>query len=231
MFDIPEIYRVEKPLHVKTFLKKELSSQDKKRFQKTLLSVVLNDQIAGETVPSFLNEQYNVQVIMTLTIRLATLGDATFITPIFQEAIKPLCILRLTDGSASRYSFALKRLSQQNAENVVVESSFLSPVISEADSNDRLAFCRIKNTVNKLTVYKEWKTRAFMAFQPQLYSGIPDLLEAQFWYNTDQVNNVSKLLTDLKNLKDSVPKAVAAKDRIKLNSEMSAIIEQLKKYH
>ena len=79
MFEIPEIYRVEKPLHVKTFLKKELKSKEKKRLQNGLLSVVLNDQIAGETIPSFLSEQYNVQVIMTLTARLSEMGEAGFI--------------------------------------------------------------------------------------------------------------------------------------------------------
>lgn len=230
MFEIPEIYRVEKPLHVKTFLKKELKSKEKKRLQNSLLSVVLNDQIAGETIPSFLSEQYNVQVIMTLTARLSEMGEAGFIASLLQNAIKPLCILRLTDGTASRYSFALKRLSQQNTDGIVMENSFLSPVVSDTVLHDDLAFSRIKNIVNKLTFYNEWKTRAFMTFQPHLYSGIPDLLQAKFWYNERQTQDVLELLSGLKKLKEAAPRAVQAKERTKINSEISSIIKKLEKF-
>ena len=52
MFDLPDTYRVDVKVALKDFIPKDLKPNDKKRIKDAVKSVRLDYQIAGEEIPS-----------------------------------------------------------------------------------------------------------------------------------------------------------------------------------
>ena len=92
MFDIPERFKTNLNIKLKDFIPKEMNPKDKKRVRDVTRSVKMSYQIAGEEIPSLINEDYRCQVIQVYEIEVANVKEANFISSLYQGIIKPLCI-------------------------------------------------------------------------------------------------------------------------------------------
>ena len=126
MFNISEKYKIELEVKLTDFIPKQLNQNDKRRIKDVIKSVRMTYQIAGEEIPSLVNDEYRCQVIQFYEIELENVKDANFIANTYQSLIKPLCVIRLYDGKDEVFSFADKRLSQTEENQIVIEDSYLS---------------------------------------------------------------------------------------------------------
>ena len=157
MFDLPDTYKVDVKVALKDFIPNDLKPNDKKRIKDAVKSVRLDYQIAGEEIPSVNNEEYRCQVIQFYDIEVVNIKDANFLASTYQNLIKSLCVIHMHDTKDEVYSMAVKRLSQTDDVQIVVEQTLLTDkyMLGIPDSNrDRLMaymnYTTVKNKIDKV---------------------------------------------------------------------------------
>ena len=59
-------------------------------------------------------------------VKLENIKKAKYISEIYQRLIKSPCVLRIYDNNKEIYSFALKRLNQNDKNEIVISDEFLT---------------------------------------------------------------------------------------------------------
>lgn len=236
MFNLPEKYKVGKKLPIKDFIPKELKPDVRKKIRDNVKSVILSYQIMGEDIPSLVNDEYNCQVIQYYDIELADMKKVTFIANVYQEIIKSSCVLRLYDNSNEIYSFALKRLNQNDRTQVVVTDKVLTvfypSVLPSSDKNTllkELAYDHIINKDNKVTFYFEMYLRAYILINDKVYAKAKTFLSKPIWYSINKQEEVYTLLCAVACNKEKVQKSISNSEKMKLNQEIRQAISELDK--
>ncbi|WP_104410677.1 DUF4391 domain-containing protein [Clostridium algidicarnis] len=236
MFNLPEKYKVGKKIPMKDFIPKEFKPDAKKKIKESVKSVILSYQIMGEDIPSLVNEEYNFQVIQFYNLELADIKRAAFIANLYQEIIKSPCVIRLHDSSNETYSFALKRLNQNDSTQIVVTDKVLTAVypivLPSTDKNNllrELAYGNVKNNDNKGSFYFELYLRAYILTNDKVYAGAKSFLSKPIWYSLSKQKEVYALLCNLASNKEKVQKAVSNSEKMKLNQEIRQAISELDK--
>ena len=234
MFDLPDTYRVDVNVALKDFIPKDLKPNDKKRIKDVVKSVRLEYQIAGEEIPSVNNEEYRCQVIQFYDIEVTNIKDANFVAAIYQNLIKPLCVLHMHDTKDEVYSLAVKRLSQTDDMQIVVEQTLLTDkyMLGVPDSNrDRLLvymnYSKLKNKVDKVQLYREWFYKAYMVVNEKAYIHTDKLLDGNSWYDSDRTARICQKYVELVMSKSKLKAAVTNAERMKLNKEIKTEIQAL----
>lgn len=234
MFDLPDTYRVDVNVALKDFIPKDLKPNDKKRIKDVVKSVRLEYQIAGEDIPSVNNEEYRCQVIQFYDIEVTNIKDANFVAAIYQNLIKPLCVLHMHDTKDEVYSLAVKRLSQTDDMQIVVEQTLLTDkyMLGVPDSNrDRLLvymnYSKLKNKVDKVQLYREWFYKAYMVVNEKVYIHTDKLLDGNSWYDSDRTARICQKYVELVMSKSKLKAAVTNAERMKLNKEIKTEIQAL----
>ena len=234
MFDLPDTYRVDVNVALKDFIPKDLKPNDKKRIKDVVKSVRLEYQIAGEEIPSVNNEEYRCQVIQFYDIEVTNIKDANFVAAIYQNLIKPLCVLHMHDTKDEVYSLAVKRLSQTDDMQIVVEQTLLTDkyMLGVPDSNrDRLLaymnYAKLKNKVDKVQLYREWFYKAYMIVNEKAYIHTDKLLDGNSWYDSDRTARICQKYVELVMSKSKLKAAVTNAERMKLNKEIKTEIQAL----
>lgn len=217
-----------------TFLKAARTRAERSWLKRKLVSATLCDQIMGEAIPSRLGDEYNCQVIMTMSVRVDDMKESAALGGLLQTLTKPLCVYQITDGTEERYSFALKRLSKIEVGAVVAEDAHATPEFSlivpnPSDEAWRSAadFTHIRNRTDKLSVYREWSTRAFIASRKHLYSATDILFDSGGWYGADFAVKVYAEYSRLEQLSRESGKAHMLKDKTRINQETRKILNRL----
>lgn len=236
MFNLPEKYKVGKKLPIKDFIPKVLKPDVRKKIRDNVKSVILSYQIMGEGIPSLVNDEYNCQVIQYYDIELVDMKKASFIANMYQEIIKSPCVLRLNDNSNEVYSFALKRLNQNDRTQIVVTDKVLTTVyptvLPSSDKNNllrELAYDNIKNKDNKATFYFEMYLRAYILTNDKVYAKAKSFLEKPIWYSINRQKEVYTLLCAVARNKEKVQKSISNSEKMKLNQEIRQAIIELDK--
>ena len=234
MFELPDIYRVDVNVALKDFIPKDLKPNDKKRIKDVVKSVRLEYQIAGEEIPSVNNEEYRCQVIQFYDIEVTNIKDANFVAAIYQNLIKPLCVLHMHDTKDEVYSLAVKRLSQTDDMQIVVEQTLLTDkyMLGVPDSNrDRLLaymnYTKLKNKVDKVQLYREWFYKAYMIVNEKAYIHTDKLLDGNSWYDSDRTVRICQKYVELVMSRGKLKTAVTNAERMKLNKEIKTEIQAL----
>lgn len=234
MFDLPDTYRVDVNVALKDFIPKDLKPNDKKRIKDVVKSVRLEYQIAGEEIPSVNNEEYRCQVIQFYDIEVTNIKDANFVAAIYQNLIKPLCVLHMHDTKDEVYSLAVKRLSQTDDMQIVVEQTLLTDkyMLGVPDSNrDRLLvymnYSKLKNKVDKVQLYREWFYKAYMVVNEKAYIHTDKLLDGNSWYDSDRTARICQKYVELVMSKSKLKVAVTNAERMKINKEIKTQIQAL----
>ena len=234
MFDLPDMYRVDVNVNLKDFIPKDLKTKDKKRIRDSIQSVKLEYQIAGEEIPSVINEEYRCQVIQFYDMKLENIKEVKYLSTIYQSLIKPFCVIHFYDTKDEMYSFAIKRLSQTDHMQIIIEQNLLTGkyMLGVPDSGrERLLaymdYTKLKNRIDKVQFYKELFYKAYMISNEKAYIHTQKLLDGNCWYDSDRTARICKKYMDLVSLRDRLNTAVTNAERIKFNKEIKAEIQEL----
>ena len=234
MFDIPKRFETNLDVKLKDFIPKELNPNDKRRIREATRSVKMTYQIAGEEIPSLVNDEYRCQVIQLYEIELENIKDANFIASIYQSLIKPLCIMRFYDSKDEEYSFADKRLSQTEENQIVVEDVYLSqkyPYGLPGEGIEKyfeyLSFDKIKNKADKLAFYREWMYKIYLLEHKTAFAEVELLLNNNAWYSASRAVAIYQKYVELVRARDSIAKAQINTEKIKANKEVKVAKEAL----
>ena len=236
MFNLPDKYKVGKKIPMKDLIPKEFKPDVKKKIKESVRSVTLRYQIVGEDIPSLVNNDYNFQVIQFYDFELSDIKKAVFVANLYQEIVKSLCVIRLHDANNEVYSFALKRLNQNDSSQIVITDKFVTAiyptVIPSSDKSTllrELAYSNIKNHDNKGSFYFEMYLRAYILKNDKVYVDSRSFLSKPIWYSMSKLKDVYALLSAVVTNKEKVQKAVTNSEKMKLNQEIKKIIEELEK--
>lgn len=234
MFDLPDTYKVDVKVALKDFIPNDLKPNDKKRIKDAVKSVRLDYQIAGEEIPSVNNEEYRCQVMQFYDIEVVNIKDANFLASTYQNLIKPLCVIHMHDMKDEVYSMAVKRLSQTDDMQIVVEQTLLTDkyMLGIPDSNrDRfmayMNYSTVKNKIDKVQLYKEWFYKAYMVVNEKAYIHTDKLLDGNTWYDSDRTARICQKYVELVTSRGRLKAAVTNAEKIKLNKEIKTEIYQL----
>lgn len=234
MFDLPDTYRVDVKVALKDFIPNDLKPNDKKRIKDAVKSVRLDYQIAGEEIPSVNNEEYRCQVIQFYDIEVVNIKDANFLASTYQNLIKPLCVIHMHDTKDEVYSMAVKRLSQTDNMQIVVEQTLLTDkyMLGIPDSNrDRLMtymnYAAVKNKIDKVQLYKEWFYKAYMVVNEKAYIHTDKFLDGNTWYDSDRTARICQKYVELVTSRGKLKMAVTNAERMKINKEIKTEIHAL----
>ncbi len=231
MFHLPDTYRVDVKVDLKDFIPKDVKPNDKKRIKDTVKSVKLEYQIAGEEIPSVIDEDYRCQVIQFYDIELENIKDANFLASLYQSLIKPFCVLHMHDMKDEVYSLAVKRLNQADVMQIIIENNLITQrfMLNVPDSSRSrflgyVDFIQTKNKQDKVSMYKEWFYKAYILQNEKAYSNVESVLEGNFWYDSGKTAVITAKYMELVKLRDSLKKAVTNAERMKINKLIKAAI-------
>ena len=234
MFNIPEHYKIDKKLALKDFIPKDLTSDDKKRIKDTVKEARLMYQMAGEEIPSVINDEYRCQTIQFYDMELQNIKDAAYLSSVYQNLIKSLCVIRMHDSKDELFSLAVKRLNQTDATQIVVEYSILTekyPIGLPDASRDRLLkyldFVQIKNKTDKVNLYKEWYYKTYMLMNEKSYVNTEIILEGNGWYDSNRMELLYSYYKKLVDTRGMLGKAISNAERMSLNKEIKEAVRML----
>lgn len=234
MFPLPDRYKTDVKVALKDFVPKDLKANDKKRIKDAVKEVRLVYQITGEEIPSVVDANYRCQAIQFFDIEVVGIKDAQFLAFTYQKLIKPYCVIHMHDAKDEVYSFAVKRLNQQDKTQIVIEEILVTekyPMNLPDESRDRLLvymdFMSVKNKMDKVALYKEWYGKAYIITNEKAYEQTQLILDGNFWYDSDRTARVMGKYVELVNARASLKKAVGNAERMKVNKLIKTAIEDL----
>lgn len=236
MFGVPERYKIDVNLPLKDFIPKEMKIDEKKRLRNAIKSAKLVYQIAGEEIPSVINESYRCEVIQFYDIEIYDIKEARFIASIYQELVKSYCILHIYDSKEELFSFAIKRLNQTDESQIIIDKALTTEKYKVNIPNAArdmlylyLDFDSIKNHSDKVTLYKEWFFKTYIVLNSKAYSGATRILESNCWYDVSNTIRIFEKYEKVVLARDDLRKSVTNSDRIRVNKEIKALIADLDK--
>lgn len=234
MFNIPEKYKTDLNINMKDFIPKELKPEQKRRIKEAVRSARLSYQIVGEEIASVIDSNYHCQVIQCYDMELTSIKETAFIANIYQNAIKSLCIIHMRDSQNEVYSLALKRLSQQDRNQIVVNESVMTeqyPIGLPSSARERLSsyvqYESICNKSNKVNFYKEIYEKIYLLMNEKSYSNTAALLKDTVWYDAEQADRMFSYYKELVEKRNMVKKAATNAEKVKLNQDIKAEIQIL----
>ncbi|MFJ7941548.1 DUF4391 domain-containing protein [Peribacillus sp. NPDC096622] len=234
MFGIPEKYKKFQLFSVSSMIPKDLKLAERKKMKEAIQKVELVAQVENEIIPSLINETHNCQVIVFLNIRLKSLKEATFVSNMLQQKMKPFCVIRLYDSTNELYSFAHKRVSKVEEAGIVVENVFLTKImpIFINDEQKRLMeqfsyFDAIINKTTKYVFYLEMSIKTYIISHLKVFSKTRQLLESNIWFNEDDMIMAYETIMQMDRLRTQLLKADRAVDKVKINGELKKLIHVL----
>lgn len=234
MFNLPDTYRVDIKVALKDFIPKDVNPSDKKRIKDAVKTVKLEYQIAGEEIPSVINQDYRCQVIQFYDIEVENIKNANFLAATYQNLIKPFCVLHMYDTKDEVYSLAIKRLSLADNTQIVIENSLVTQsfMLNVPDSSrDRFLayvnFIQTKNKQDKVSLYKEWFYKAYLLQNERAYAKVDLVLESNFWYDSGRIAQIALKYMELVKQRESLKKAVTNAERMKVNKSIKTVIASL----
>lgn len=235
MKNIPEIYEINQKAFIKDFIPQKLKVIDREKLRKYVKVVTLKHQIYGEELLSVIDEKYNISNIQIVEFEIEDIKNAAYIANIFQEEInKNLCIVKLFDETKEVYSFAQKRLNQNNRDEIIVTEKFLTNIFDRRiESEDKkiveeiLDFNKVLNKTNKVNFYSEIFIKNYIIKNQKCYKNSLKFLEMPIWYDEKQMNEFFEIFKNLVQLKEKVVKTIVTREKIEMNKKMKILINQL----
>ena len=237
MFNIPEKYEVNQKLPINDLIPKALKPADKKKIKEILVNVTLTHQIVGEEMPSLINESVHVEAIQYFDFEVKDIKKATFMANVYQAIIKSPCVIHIHDKKDEIYSFALKRLNQNDKNEIVITDNVMSKVFplflpsrEKMEFLEEVDYCNIKNKITKNHFYYEMTVRAYLELNSKIYAPTDCITKKPIWYSEEKVKKTFDLFKQLKALKEQVVKENRANEKMRINQEIREIIEELDKF-
>ena len=144
--------------------------------------------------------------------------------------------MRFYDSKDEEYSFADKRLSQTEENQIVVEDVYLSqkypyglPGEGIGKYLEYLSYDKIKNKADKLGFYREWMYKIYLLEHKAVFADVELLLNNNAWYSATRAITIYQKYAELVRARDAAAKAQTNLEKIMSNKEIKAAKEMLEK--
>lgn len=232
MLGVPEKYYIGKKMGISQFIPKDIKPQAKKRLKEALKTVTLAYQINGEEIPSRVDTQYNCQIIMFFDIKLTHIKEAKFVGDLLQKALKPFAVIRFFDDNEQVYHLAEKRLHATDKNEIVVESTVITPPFScwfgdelEEAVEKYVSIAHLINTQDKVALYTEMLVKVYILTNPEYQREQERFWQSKIWYNHDQVQLIYQQFKKIDELKNK--KGTTLKEKVDINVDIKEQLDQL----
>lgn len=240
MFGIPDAYHIGKVADVRwgrVLSEWEMSRAKKRKFSGIVKELKVEYVVNSSEIPACVTEELNVSAVQFLSVRVEKISAASFVCEILQKLIKTLCVIRVYDDSNEAFSFALKRLSKTDLENIVVQEGFISgPFRSGSgcvESQLVEKYCSWDTVVNRTNLYSwyvELMVKAYIMSHRGEWSRMEELLSSKVWFNTDDVLVLFAVLRELSQLTKERCCVVRIGDTVRVNGELRRVFGVLEGY-
>ena len=237
MINMPERYEINQEIKLKNLILKEFKPIEKKKIKEYIKSVTLKYMINDEEIPSVEDEKYNFKVIQYFDFEITDIKKAGFLANLYQESIKTPCVLRFYDNSKELYSLALKRLNQNDRNEIVVTDTVMTEIfdLSISSSAKRevkgaLDYSKILNRTNKVNFYSEMFIRNYILKNRKYYQKLGNILESLIWYDRNKMNDIFEKFKNLLIYKEKMKLAIKNSEKIEINKKIRELILELDKY-
>lgn len=234
---MPERYEINQEIKLKNLILKEFKPIEKKKIKEYIKSVTLKYMINDEEIPSVEDEKYNFKVIQYFDFEITDIKKAGFLANLYQEAIKSPCVLRFYDNSKELYSLALKRLNQNDRNEIVVTDTVMTETfdLSMSGSAKRevervLDYSKILNRTNKVNFYSEIFIKNYILKNRKYYQKSGNILESLIWYDRNKTINVFENFKNLVMYKEKIKSTIRNSEKVEINKKIREIISELDKY-
>ena len=217
--NIPDEYKVNSKIPIKEFIPKFLKPEQKRRIRNSIRSVIITHQIAGQKIPSFVDENNRCEVIQFFDIEIGNIKEAPFVANIYQAVIKSPCVIHFYDAVSESYSFGLKRLNRQDENEVVVEYAFITK-----------PFSRVLPSSQKDALLSEMFVKAYVVHNDTGYQKALELLNTNLWYDADKTVALYSAYKDLVSQKYMLLKATTQAEKLPYNIKIKQNIEILNNF-
>ena len=237
MINMPERYEVNQEIKLKNLILKQFKPIEKKKIREYVKSVTLKYVINDEEIPSVEDERYIFTVIQYFEFEISDIKKAGFLANLYQEAIKSPCVLRFYDNSKELYSLALKRLNQNDRNEIVVTDTVTTEIfdLSISSSAKRkvegaLDYFKILNRTNKVNFYSEMFIRNYILKNQKYYQKSGNIIESLIWYDRNKMNDIFENFKDIVTYKEKMKLAIKNSEKIEINKKIRELISKLDKY-
>ena len=237
MINMLERYEVNQEIKLKNLILKEFKPIEKKKIKEYIKSVTLKYMINDEEIPSVEDEKYNFKVIQYFDFEITDIKKAGFLANLYQESIKTPCVLRFYDNSKELYSLALKRLNQNDRNEIVVTDTVMTEIFDLSISSSvkrevegALDYSKILNRTNKVNFYSEMFIRNYILKNRKYYQKLGNILESLIWYDRNKMNDIFEKFKNLLIYKEKMKLAIKNSEKIEINKKIRELILELDKY-
>ena len=234
---MPERYEVNQEIKLKNLIMKEFKPIEKKKIKEYIKSVTLKYMINDEEIPSVEDEKYNFKVIQYFDFEITDIKKAGFLANLYQESIKTPCVLRFYDNSKELCSLALKRLNQNDRNEIVVTDTVMTEIFDLSISSSvkrevevALDYSKILNRTNKVNFYSEMFIRNYILKNRKYYQKLGNILESLIWYDRNKMNDIFEKFKNLLIYKEKMKLAIKNSEKIEINKKIRELILELDKY-
>lgn len=209
MLGIEQKYYIGKKIPLNKVLSPYMSQKDKKKLRESIRYIELSEQIAGEEIPSVIDETYNCQVIMFFSIEVENLKESKGIGDILQKQIKPFTVFRFYTEEEEVYHVAEKRLHFLDKEEIVIDSTAVTPVLSryyqddlEEEVEQHIHMDQLTNKNDKVKLYRELLVKMYLLSFETTKEKRRIYWDSKIWYSTKQVITLYNHLRKVRQLQD-----------------------------
>ena len=237
MINMPERYEVNQEIKLKNLILKEFKPIEKKKIKEYIKSVILKYMINDEDIPSVEDEKYNFKVIQYFDFEITDIKKAGFLANLYQELIKTPCVLRFYDNLKEVYSLALKRLNQNDRNEIVVTDTVMTEIFdlsmsssAKREVEETLDYSKILNRTNKVNFYSEMFVKNYILKNQKYYQKSRNILESLIWYDRNKMNDIFEKFKSLVMYKEKMKLAIKNSEKIEINKKIRELISELDKY-
>lgn len=229
MNSLPSEYICEQKITKEAIISALEDSKHKKMVRDCISKIVLVGNIQDESIPSVLDEDFNVQAISIMELEVKDKRCIGELSRVLQRTIKNYAILKFTFNNKHVISFALKRLSKKNANDIVVDTMIITDEIELNNEiyNKYINYKNILNKSNKILFYREVMVKCFIISNRDLYNDFESLLCSSLWYENERVIEVYKLFMELDSLMKKKKGAKEHREIVEVNGTIRKITERL----
>ena len=135
------------------------------------------------------------------------------------------------------YSLALKRLNQNDRNEIVVTDTVMTEIFdlsisssAKREMEETLDYSKILNRTNKVNFYSEIFIRNYILKNQKYYQKSGNILESLIWYDRNKMNDIFEKFKNLVIYKEKIKLAIKNSEKIEINKKIREIILELDKY-
>ena len=135
------------------------------------------------------------------------------------------------------YSLALKRLNQNDRNEIVVTDIVMTEIFdlsmsssAKREVEETLDYSKILNRTNKVNFYSEIFIKNYILKNKKYYQKSRNILESLIWYDRNKMNDIFENFKNLVMYKEKMKLAIKNSEKIEINKKIREIISELDKH-